>query len=51
MGWADTLLVTNALDRRAETELALSNGVNLPTQRRIALNRLCTIGLDIRFDC
>ena len=50
MGWTGALFVTNALDKRAETELPLSNGVDLPTQRRIALNRPRTIGLDVRFD-
>jgi hypothetical protein len=45
-----SLFVTNALDRHGETELPLSNGVDLPTQRRIALNRPRTIGLEIRFD-
>lgn len=50
MGWTGSLFVSNALDRHAETELPLSNGVDLPTQRRIALNRPRTIGLDIRFD-
>jgi len=48
--WTGGLFVTNALDRHAETELPLSNGIDLPTQRRIALNRPRTIGLDIRFD-
>ena len=50
MGWTGALFVTNALDRHGETELPLSNGVDLPTQRRIALNRPRTIGVDIRFD-
>jgi iron complex outermembrane receptor protein len=50
MGWTGALFVANALDRLAETELPLSNGVDLPTQRRIALNRPRTIGLDVRFD-
>jgi len=50
LAWTGGLFVTNALDRRAETELPLSNAVDLPTQRRIALNRPRTIGLDIRFD-
>jgi iron complex outermembrane recepter protein len=50
IGWTGGLFVTNALDRHAETELPLSNGVDLPTQRRIALNRPRTIGVDIRFD-
>ena len=49
-GWTAGLFVTNALGRRAETELPFSNGFDLPTQRRIALNRPRTIGADIRFD-
>jgi iron complex outermembrane recepter protein len=49
-GWTGGLFVNNALDRHAETELPLSNGVDLPTQRRIALNRPRTVGIDIRFD-
>ena len=48
--WTHGIFVTNALDKHAETELPLSNGVDLPTQRRIALNRPRTIGLDIRLD-
>ena len=48
--WNGGLFVTNALDKRAETELPLSNGIDLPTQRRIAMNRPRTIGLDIRCD-
>jgi iron complex outermembrane recepter protein len=48
--WQTGLFVTNALDKHAETELPLANGIDLPTQRRIALNRPRTIGLDIRFD-
>jgi len=50
MAWTGSLFVTNALDRHGETELPLSNGVDLPTQRRIALNRPRTIGLEIRFN-
>jgi iron complex outermembrane receptor protein len=50
LAWTGGLFVANALDRHAETELPLSNGVDLPTQRRIALNRPRTIGMDIRFD-
>jgi iron complex outermembrane recepter protein len=49
-GWTGGLFCENALDRHAETELPLSNGVDLPTQRRIALNRPRTVGIDIRFD-
>ena len=48
--WTGALFASNALDRHGETELPLSNGVDLPTQRRIALNRPRTIGLDIRFE-
>src|SRR5271170_3529171 len=50
MAWTGSLFVTNALDRHGETELPLSNGVDLPAQRRIALNRPRTIGLEIRFN-
>jgi len=50
LGWTGGLFVSNALDRRAETELPMANGIDLPTQRRIALTRPRTIGADIRFD-
>jgi iron complex outermembrane receptor protein len=48
--WRGGLFVSNALDKHAQTELPVANGIDLPTQRRIALNRPRTIGLDIRFD-
>jgi outer membrane receptor protein involved in Fe transport len=48
--WQGGLFIRNALDRRAETELPLANGIDIPTQRRISLNRPRTIGIDIRFD-
>jgi outer membrane receptor protein involved in Fe transport len=48
--WRGGLFVSNALDKHAQTELPIANGIDLPTQRRIALNRPRTIGLDIRFD-
>ena len=48
--WQGGLFVSNALDKHAETELPLANGIDLPTQRRIALNRPRTIGLTIRCD-
>jgi iron complex outermembrane recepter protein len=48
--WRGGLFVSNALDKRAQTELPIANGIDLPTQRRIALNRPRTIGIDIRFD-
>jgi iron complex outermembrane receptor protein len=50
LAWSGGLFVTNTLDRHAETELPLSNGIDLPTQRRIAMNRPRTIGLNVRFD-
>jgi iron complex outermembrane recepter protein len=48
--WRGGLFVSNALDKHAQTELPIANGIDLPTQRRIALNRPRTIGIDIRFD-
>jgi outer membrane receptor protein involved in Fe transport len=48
--WTGALFANNALDRHGEAELPLSNGVDLPTQRRIALNRPRTVGLDILFE-
>ena len=48
--WRGALFVSNALDKHAETELPIANGIDIPTQRTIALNRPRTIGLDIRFD-
>jgi hypothetical protein len=50
LAWSGGLFITNALDKHAETELPLANGIDLPTQRRIALNQPRTIGLDVRFD-
>jgi iron complex outermembrane receptor protein len=48
--WQGGLFVSNALDKHAQTELPLANGVDLPTQRRVAMNRPRTIGIDMRFD-
>lgn len=48
--WQGGFFISNALNKHAETELPLSNGVDLPTQRRVAMNRPRTIGIDIRFD-
>ena len=48
--WTGGFFINNALDKPAETELPLANGIDLPTQRRIAMNRPRTIGIDIRFD-
>jgi iron complex outermembrane receptor protein len=48
--WQTGFFISNALDKHTETELPLANGVDLQTQRRLALNRPRTIGIDIRFD-
>jgi iron complex outermembrane recepter protein len=48
--WLAGFFISNALDKHAETELPLANGVDLHTQRRIALNRPRTIGIDVRYD-
>ena len=48
--WQGGLFVNNALNKAAETELPLSNGIDLPAQRRISLNRPRTIGIDVRYD-
>jgi iron complex outermembrane recepter protein len=48
--WHGGLFVSNALDKHAQTELPIANGIDVPTQRTIALNRPRTIGLDMRFD-
>jgi iron complex outermembrane recepter protein len=48
--WRGGLFVTNALDKHAETELPIANGIDIPNQRTVALNRPRTIGLDIRLD-
>jgi iron complex outermembrane receptor protein len=48
--WTGSLFINNALDKHAETDLPLANGIDLPTQRRIAMNRPRTIGIDMRFD-
>jgi hypothetical protein len=48
--WQGGFFLNNALNKAAETELPLSNGIDLPTQRRISLNRPRTIGIDVRYD-
>ena len=48
--WHGGLFVSNALDKHAQTELPIANGIDVPTQRAVALNRPRTIGLDMRFD-
>ena len=48
--WQGGFFINNALNKAAETELPLSNGIDLPTQRRVSLNRPRTIGIDVRYD-
>jgi iron complex outermembrane recepter protein len=48
--WKGGLFVSNALDKHAETELPIANGIDIPTQRAVSLNRPRTIGIDIRVD-
>jgi iron complex outermembrane receptor protein len=48
--WHTALFIDNAFNKRAETALPLSYAIDLPTTRRISLNRGRTIGLEIRFD-
>jgi outer membrane receptor protein involved in Fe transport len=48
--WQAALYCTNLFDKRAETAVAVSYAVDLPTTRRVALNRPRTIGVDVRFD-
>jgi iron complex outermembrane recepter protein len=48
--WQGALYVTNLLDKHAETALPLSYALDLPTTRRVGLNRPRTIGLDLRLD-
>jgi outer membrane receptor protein involved in Fe transport len=48
--WQSSLFVTNLLDKHAETALPTSAAIDLPTQRRFALNRPRTIGIDLRYE-
>jgi iron complex outermembrane recepter protein len=48
--WDAALFINNAFNKRAETALPLSYAIDLPTTRRVSLNRPRTIGLEIRFD-
>jgi outer membrane receptor protein involved in Fe transport len=48
--WEASLFIDNALDKHAETALPLSYAIDLPTTRRVSLNRPRTIGLDARIN-
>jgi outer membrane receptor protein involved in Fe transport len=48
--WRSTLFVTNLFNKAAETALPLAYAVDLPTTRRVSLNRPRTIGVDFRYD-
>jgi outer membrane receptor protein involved in Fe transport len=49
-GWDTALFIDNAFNKHAETALPLSYAIDLPTTRRVSLNRPRTIGVEIRFD-
>ena len=49
-GWDTALFIDNAFNKHAETALPLSYAIDLPTTRRVSLNRPRTIGLEIRLD-
>ena len=49
-GWETSLFLDNAFNKHAETALPLSYAIDLPTTRRVSLNRPRTIGIDLRFD-
>jgi len=48
--WDAALFVDNAFDKHAETALPLSYAIDLPTTRRVSLNRPRTMGIEVRFD-
>ena len=45
-----SLFVSNLFNKHTETALYESYAINLPTTRRIGLNRPRTIGIDLRYD-
>jgi outer membrane receptor protein involved in Fe transport len=47
--WEAALFVENLFDRLAETSLPVAISADLPTTRRIAVNRPRTIGIDARW--
>jgi hypothetical protein len=48
-GFKSSLFINNLFDKHAETALYESYATNLPTTRRIGLNRPRTIGMDLRY--
>ncbi len=48
--WRWSLFISNLFDKHVQTGLPIANGVDLPTTRRLALNKPRTIGVDLRFD-
>jgi iron complex outermembrane recepter protein len=48
-GWDTALVVQNAFDKHAETALPVSYAADLPTTRRVSVNRPRTIGLQVKF--
>jgi hypothetical protein len=47
--WRYSLFATNLLDKHAEMALPVAEGIDLSNQRRYALNRPRTIGIDALF--
>jgi outer membrane receptor protein involved in Fe transport len=47
--WEASLFADNLFDRHVETALPVSYAVDLPTTRRLAINRPRTIGVDFRW--
>ena len=48
--WDAALFIENVANKHAETALPQSYAVDLPTTRRLSVNRPRTIGLDLRLD-
>lgn len=48
-GWDTALFVDNLFDRHVETALPVSYAVDLPSTRRLAINRPLTLGVDVRW--
>jgi iron complex outermembrane recepter protein len=46
--WEASIFINNVLDKAAETALPAAYGIDLPTTRRISLNRPRTIGLEVQ---
>jgi iron complex outermembrane recepter protein len=48
--WEGSLFMDNVLNKRAETALPLSYAIDLPSTRRVSLNRPRTVGLEVQYD-